>query len=275
MEKIKIEKKLDVLFVHPSISPKDNYVPMGLIGLMNSLDCNKKGIFLKSISKKQIKNCKIIIMDLHWYYQIYMVNILSNLIKKINPEIKIILGGYTSTILAESLIEKLNIDYIIKGDAEKSFPILINSILNKKNNIKNIPNLISKEFKSKKKYVLNKKDYNHNNCLNIDWFNDLKDVSIRFQKECVKYKKVKRDPLYPFIPIFKGCKYNCEWCYGSKSLQKKICGRGLIVRDPKYIVRDIEYCEENKWINCIYIIADFIDVLKKNSIKKINRLKSF
>lgn len=254
------ENKLDILFIHPpdywfSINA---WVPMGLIALMNKLNCRKKGVMYYEINSNLIKNTKIIAMDLHWYFTLYGVDKISKMIKKINPECKIIVGGYTATSLSDAVIGKLDVDFVVRGDAEVSFPMLVERLL-EGGDITTIPNITSKEFSTPLSYTLTEEDYNNSNYLEFNWFD-------KFKEEVYKQQK-SRDFLitYPFVPVYRGCIYNCEFCYGNTNLQKKLCGREKIVmRSPEIIKNDLLYWSKDENIKTVFMVNDFLDAFPEN-----------
>jgi hypothetical protein len=254
----------DVLFIHPPnlFIFKDTFIPAGVISLMNSLSCSKKGIMYYELTDDLIKNTKIFVMDLHWYFTLFGVEKIAKRIKKINPGAKIIVGGYTASILANALIEKFDIDFVIRGDAEVPFTLLINKLLNNKD-ISDVPNITSKNFSTPLSYTLTQQDFDNSNYLDINWFP-------RFKKEMIEQQKSNFLPaIYPYIAVVKGCIHNCERCYGNPKLQKKICGRGIVIRTENIVKNDLLFWEKEKNINTVYIVMDFIDILDKTNNKKL------
>ncbi len=56
-----------------------------------------------------------------------------NLIKKINPKVKIILGGMHASLMYKQLLENFPIEAICVGESEESLPELLNGIIKRKN----------------------------------------------------------------------------------------------------------------------------------------------
>lgn len=248
-------KKYDLLFIHPQSLEKgrNNILPMGIFGLMNSLNCKKIGKMYYEVTDEIIRESKVIAMDLHWYFSLFTVEKMAERIKRINPEAKIILGGYTASIFADILIERFNIDFVVKGDAEVPFPLLVDRLL-KGEDLDDVPNIVARGFSTPHSFTLTPEIYSASDNVSLDWFKSYKKLMIRCQEHGLQ------TCLYPFIPIFKGCIYNCESCYGSPSLQKKICGRGFVLRPPESVKADLVRWSENDKIKIVHIIADFIDL---------------
>lgn len=268
MKNTKLTQKYDLLYIHPSSTPlggfnMDDIIPMGIFSLMNSVNCSKIGKMYYEVNDEIIKNVKIIAMDLHWYFSLYHIEQLARNFKKINPKIYIIIGGYTATIFAEILVKKFDVDFVIRGDAEYSFPMLIDNLLNNKKNIKDIPNLVSKNFVSPNFYTLNQVDYDKLEFTECSWFET-------YKRNIYLYQRNKYDTaISPLISVFKGCKYNCEHCYGNPILHQKLCGRGVVSRSPESVIKELLYYSNDKNIKIVHILCDFIDILGEDYAKEI------
>lgn len=246
--------KYDLLFIHPQSLEKgrNNILPMGIFGLMNGLTCKKIGKMYYEVTDEVIRGSKIIAMDLHWYFSLFTVEKMAKRIKKINPGVKIILGGYTASIFADILVEKFSIDFVIRGDAEIPFPSLVDRLL-KAENLDGLPNIVAKDFATPHSFALTTEIYSAVDNVSLDWFPSYKRLIIRYQKHGLPTN------LYPFVPVLRGCIYDCEHCYGSPSLQKKICGRGIVLRSPESVRADLVHYSQSSEIKIVYIIGDFID----------------
>lgn len=260
-------QKIDVLYIHPARSQNDYNIPMGLLGLMNSIDCIKAGKMFFEVTEDIISKAKIIVMDCHWYCSLSEVGILAKKFKKINPDIVIIVGGYTATIFAETVVDNFKIDYVIKGDAEVPFPMLIKALLSGRN-VKNIPNIVSRTLIAPQSYKLSKEDYSNSDCINIDWFPELRMRMKVIHKE-FPFSWNEYLGIYPFIPVFKGCLYDCKFCYAGKALNFALCKRGIVSRTPESIINDLTACSRHKDIKQVYMIADFINILGISFAEKI------
>ena len=76
---------------------------------------------------------------------------MSKIAKSLNPDIKIIVGGPHVSNHPKDL-EKQEIDFIFRGEAEQSFPKLIDELKKEKPNFKKIPGLGYKD-KGKRRFV--------------------------------------------------------------------------------------------------------------------------
>ncbi|MFH1854184.1 MAG: tetratricopeptide repeat protein [Candidatus Omnitrophota bacterium] len=261
------KNKIDVLYIHPSRNESDYSIPMGVIGLMNSIDCIKIGKMYFEVTEDIISNSKIIAMDCHWYFSLSEIGRMAKEFKKINPSIVIIIGGHTATVFAEMIVDRFKIDYVIKGDAEIPFPLLIKELLEGRDG-RHVPNIVNKRFTTPQSYHLTREDYSKYDYITIDWFPIFKERMIKIHK-VLPFGCNGSLGLYPFIPVYKGCKYNCNFCYARKQLQKKLYRRALVSRTPESIIKDLQICSKHKEIKQVHMIADFVNILDEEYTNKI------
>jgi len=259
----------DVLYVHPSGKPSDHNIPMGLIGLMNSLRCSKIGKLNYEVTDADIKSSRIIVMDCHWYFPLGEIGRMAAKFKKKNPDVKIIVGGHTATIFAASIVNSYKIDYVIKGDAEYPFKLLVNRLLNGEGG-RHVPNVVSREFSTPQSYVLSEEEYSNYDYITIDWFPTYKERMKKVHKY-IPFGSPLSEILgtYPFITVYKGCKYDCEFCYARKRTLRKIYRRGLVARSPESVVRDLQRLSRDRDVKRVYVISDFVNMLGREYVNKI------
>ena len=118
-------------------------------------------------------------------------------IKKVKPETIIILGGpEVSHDTEEFLKENKFIDYILMGEGEENFPMLLSYILNEKNNLSDIPGLA---YKGADDLV----------CINNP-AGVIKDLSIIKSPYITDFQQYKNKVIY--YESSRGCPYNCSYC---------------------------------------------------------------
>ncbi|MFH1540008.1 MAG: hypothetical protein ABIH66_13725 [bacterium] len=249
-----LNETIDLLYVHPEHRGvgKNNIIPMGVFGLMNSVSCNKLGVMARDLTDELIARAGIIAMDLHWFLALYTAEQTIRRIRKVNPNARIIVGGYTATVFAEIISERYDVDFVIKGDAEVPFKQLVEKLLNSED-VRDVPNLVAKDFSTPQSFALTTDVYDTVDYITLDWFES-------FRKEISNYQKNEFPvTVYPFIPVFKGCIHDCEFCYGNPRIQKKVCGRGIVVRSPERVRQDLEAWSNDPEIRTVYMIMDFIE----------------
>lgn len=135
-------------------------------------------------------------------FSVYIWNVemtlkISENIKAIYPDIKIILGGpevsYSAKII---LANNAFIDFICNGEGEESFPNLINYIAQDKND-NSLTNIT----------------YRHNNSIIEGELGIVKDV-VQIPRICEEIAK-EYDGRIVYIETVRGCPYNCSYCLSS------------------------------------------------------------
>ncbi|NOQ24319.1 MAG: amino acid adenylation domain-containing protein, partial [Bacteroidales bacterium] len=165
----------------------------------------------------------IVGISMKWFLHIQKVIEFSKLIKKIDPSIKVVLGGNTASYYCDSLIKLESIDYIVLGDGE--LPIL--KICLGENDI---PNCVSKKNGEVKKsaidYVQEKSQNSEIHLLKLD-------------EILVSLKDLLHVNSF-YVNTGKGCSMQCFYCAGSLNVQKQSFNRRKpFLRDVKQVRNDI------------------------------------
>lgn len=170
-------------------------------------------------------------------------------IVKEKRRIPVIWGGVHPTILPEQTLKNRLIDIVVKGEGEKTFLKIINTLRQSKS-LKDIPNISYKE---------NDKIYSNPNEEFID-LNDLSQLPYHLL-DCEKYITEKRAYLPNCRRIFdintdRGCPYRCGYCYNASMSKNK--WRAL---SASKIVEQIEYIVEKFALDGVNFVSDnfFVD----------------
>jgi len=260
---------VDVLYIHPYFHYDYRSIPYGLIGIMNSLNCSKIGKYYFEVKVEDIKSSKIIMMDAHWLYVIGFLEEYIKLLKKINPDVKIIIGGITANTYKDFLI-KWGADFVVLGDSTIPTKSLVKSLLENrtKEYIKyNIPNIYSELGQSPITYYLNSDDFGKINYIDIDWFPRYQKFVRHFQKE----REIEFDRqvfMFPHIFFYKGCIYDCENCDGSRSSCMRLYKRNIVKKKIKDLKKEFRILE-NKGYSTVSTFSDPFMVFSQKEIMKI------
>jgi radical SAM superfamily enzyme YgiQ (UPF0313 family) len=248
-------RSVDVLFIHPPrifakdyIEPRSAFIklPVGLVALADYLAQNgystkilnipmeiyfnksfRLSRYLKSID---IKICAI---ELNWILNAYGAIQSAEIVKHIDSNVKIIIGGLSASYYYDEIIKNPSIDAIIRGEAEIPLLKLVNHYLKGTPSLKNIPNLT---YKTNGSIYHNPIQYIAEDLSFLDF------VNFKLLENWEKYLKV--DPSIS-IMMGRSCPYNCVYCGGGKLSYSEICKRDhVILRDPKPIVEDIIYLKQ-------------------------------
>ncbi|EQD64783.1 Fe-S oxidoreductase [mine drainage metagenome] len=206
--------------------------------------------------EKYIKNidAEIFGIDLHWLPHVHGAFNIARVIKRIHPNSKILMGGFSASYFSEDImLNNQSVDFILAGDfVEKQLVTLMKSI-ESNGNLEYVPNLwYRKDLKIHHNSPL--KDPNPTDAVFIDY-------SILI-KNAIRYHDIKGHiPYYSWIKnptgmtlIQRGCQFNCGFCGGSNYAYKnKYFENSPVRRDPKRVVEEIEIVQDT--INAPVFIA--------------------
>ena len=93
--------------------------------------------------KEIIKTESPKVIGLGCMYSRHYIDIISiaRLIKKVNPPIKVVLGGNHATTFCETVLKETSVDFVVREEGEITFYELCNKILSNKNDFENINGL--------------------------------------------------------------------------------------------------------------------------------------
>lgn len=249
-----------IFYVHPKTTMSRQCVmPFSVPALVNRLKYPVKGKFPDELTDEDIKGAKIIFIDIHWYLSLYGAQILVERIKTINKDCKVIAGGITASEYPKSIIENFGVDFVVRGDAEIPFPLLVEKIMENQTDFETIPNLYGKDgLITPRKYILKSAEMEENEYLDIDFFPS-------FKKEIHKIQKNNVSPwseiIYPYMIPFRGCPIECIGCAGGITEQSKLFGRKPIMRSADRLRDDFERCEKDPDIHFVNIYHDFLTLM--------------
>lgn len=180
-------------------------------------------------------------VDLHWLPHVHgAINVVRTL-KRLHPESKVVLGGYSASYFAEEIMQTYpEVDYVLKGDLQERPMLDLVEYTQGKGDVEDIENLLYRQNGAVKS---NKRS------------NDLKrmdDVFLNYElllKNALKYHDIKGH--LPFLSwiynpmamtlIQHGCNMNCAFCGGSYySYKKNFFPHSPIVRDVSRVVDEVE-----------------------------------
>ena len=283
--------KSDIAFIHaPSIydfrkreikegpigdvvpsTPLFEMYPVGFVSMLNHAIQNGFSGRISNIAvlmlssdrfdaEKYIKNldADIFGIDLHWMPHVHGVFNMVKMIKRIHPDRKILLGGFSSSYFAEEIMDQIrDVDFILAGDFVEKQLIILMSAIEVNRNLENVPNLW---YRREGKIVHNPplKDKNPADAVFLDY-------SI-LVKNSVKYHDVKGHlPYYSWIKnptgmtiIQRGCQFNCGFCGGSNFAYKnRYYESSPVRRDPGRVAEEIRIVQDT--INSPVFIAGDIN----------------
>ncbi|RLC78484.1 MAG: TIGR04190 family B12-binding domain/radical SAM domain protein [Chloroflexi bacterium] len=182
-------------------------------------------------------------IDLHWMPHCHGAIEIARIIKKCHPDIPVIFGGFSATYYHQELIERPEVDYVIRGDSTEEPVLLLMKHLRGDPDappLSEIPNLTWKESTAKS-YVnpltYSPPDLNH---VLIDYSYVVRAVA-RY-RDLVSFIPFKGWLGYPITAVLtcRGCTHSCRTCGGSAYAFRHIHKRTQpAYRAPELVAQDI------------------------------------
>lgn len=234
-------------------------MPFSVPALVKRLNYPVQGFFAADLTDDDIRSAKIIFIDIHWYLSLAGAEELCRRIKLVNKKCIVIAGGITASEYPVPIIEKFDVDFVIRGDGEIPFPKLVHTIMDGGNDFETIPNLVGKNgFSTPRTYTLRSTEMEENDYLDIDFFP-------AFKKEVYRIQKTNVSPwseiVYPYMIPFRGCPIDCVGCAGAITEQIKLFGRKPVMRSAGKLRDDFDRCDYNPNIHFVSIYHDFITLM--------------
>ncbi len=234
--------------------------PIGMLSIAEYLDRHGYRVKIDNLSERMVTvsgfdavkhikglSARVIGIDLHWCVHSQGAIEVARLCKKVHPQTIIVLGGLTSTVFSEEIIKKYCfIDAVIRGEAEKPFLEFMKG-LERNDSIDEVPNLTFRDGGGKIRVnpmmtpseTLDEYDYTRLDLI---------------EPQNIIYRSDRGGSW--FIPVCRGCSYNCATCGGSRYSYKTYLGREKpAFRSPEKIAEDIEKLSA-QGIKSIFLFQD-------------------
>jgi B12-binding domain/radical SAM domain protein len=180
-------------------------------------------------------------IDLHWMAHVQGALALAEIIKRLHPEIPVILGGLSATYYHEEILRQYPfVDFVMRGDSTEKPLLQLLQVIKKGGDFKNIPNLTYRDGKNE--IHMNPLTYvpENLNDITIDYRHIMKKV-VRYA-DPAGYQPFIDWYTYPVTAVFtcRGCIYHCKTCGGSSMAFRAMANRQRpAYRDPKLLAQDI------------------------------------
>jgi B12-binding domain/radical SAM domain protein len=253
-------------FKREEIKPQYCQMPMGIISLAANLD--EKGYEAKIFNlgleqkvnpffdlKRYIKsiNAKIFAIDLQWFVHSAGALKVAKVCKMEHPNSLIVLGGMTATWFHTQIMKNYPfVDIIIRGEADLSMLHLVESYI-RSQKIDAVKGITYRQNGKIKQTPLGEvlSNLNSINPCRLDLINRCNDYLRCDIIDCGEEKT-----SFFWIPIARGCIYNCAHCGGGQYSYSLLTGREkTALRSPEKVSFDIQVLQE-KGIKRIHLSHD-------------------
>jgi len=184
-------------------------------------------------------------IDLHWMPHAHGALEIAKLVKKHHPYSIVELGGFTSSYFHEELIQRNEVDMVMRGDSTEIPHVKLMDVLTKKGDLSEVPNLVWKD--SNKKVHVNEMSFIPDD---LDWLKFDYGTMIR---NTIRHRDIKGalpwfgwDEL-PLTSVFtvRGCSFNCAECGGSAFANKRLlCRNKPAFRSPEKLAEDMSAIQD-------------------------------
>ncbi len=252
----------DIIFIALPAGDMPFVFPMGIIDLVHRLRRPVDGYYADDIPDEAIRKARIAVMPVHWFYSLKPAVDFSRRLRSVNPSIKIISGGFSAGAYPGELLRRSEIDFVIRGDAERPFVSLVNALLNG-GDFEDAPNLTWRDGETPLTYQVDEKTLAESNNRDVSWFPSFERVALATQNL--------RDVafIFPWIVVARGCCFDCEQCFASRASQQYLAGRGMVCRPPEAVKDDLCYWSKRKDIRWCHFNSDFHATMKNAWTKEI------
>ena len=182
-------------------------------------------------------------IDLHWLPHAHGALEIARVIKKIHPNIPVIMGGLSSSYYHEELIDFPQVDFVLRGDStEEPLYRLMVSIESglKQSELERVPNLSWKDmYGNIRTNPISHVPSDLNEVLIDHSFTVRAAVRDMNLTNYLPFSKWTKYPITAALTC-KGCTRNCAICGGSGFAYERFFGRQRVAfRDPELLARDI------------------------------------
>ncbi|GMV43074.1 MAG: hypothetical protein AMXMBFR64_47900 [Myxococcales bacterium] len=214
---------------------------------MNALDAARLGRYAFEVSDAEIRAARVVASDLHWAVGLPGFLRLVEHVRSTNPAAVIVAGGITAGHYASELV-RLGVDYVLRGDSERSFALLVKALLagspsELRTNLHrdlprdlptelrpdlstDLPNVVSRSGAGPS-LRMTQAEFDATDCLTLGWFPTLSRVS--------DWPSAAFSPSRT-LPAARGCPMRCPACYGSHA---SLYGPGTLTRSPGALASEV------------------------------------
>jgi hypothetical protein len=228
-----------LLFLHPHNHAFPKVLAVGSIAALNLLPQPKLGRFAGEVSREELEAARVVLLDLHWFLPLGVLDAMLAGIRAVNPELRIVVGGITAAFYAELIVERHDVDYLVSGDVEPWLPLLVEHLLAGEQPPP-LPNVWARDRRPASGGRLTQAQFDALDWITIDWFPSYRQQVHQIHRlhprglDPHPYK----NEYYPHLVLTRGCWRQCHHCAGSH--QERVFGPGVLQRSPDRLISDLE-----------------------------------
>lgn len=239
--------------VIPSSDEFEMY-PIGLTSLAGYLERNSYNVRIVNLAYRMLRsesfdverhlrriNAAVYGIDLHWLPHAQGALAVAELVKRVHPDAKILLGGLSSTYFHEELVRLPYVDFVLRGDSTEEPARQLLQALRENRPLEQVQNLTWKRPDGS--VSVNPLSFVPDNLDFVDVPDYRYAVRSVFKywslRDVVPYLRWLREPTTMVLNA-RGCIYDCAVCGGSRSAYKTVCNRSRpAYRSPEKLISDM------------------------------------
>ncbi len=198
---------------------------------MNSIQASRIGRYAMEVRDEEVRRARVVVVDFHWGICAPAFDLLVRHVRRLNPGVPIIVGGIAAGHVAHELLERGLVDYVLRGDSEVSFALLVEALLEGREPGR-LPNVVSLAHPSPPRSRMSHQQFSATDSVSTSWFPTFNAYADWVSKAFSHGR---------FIACVRGCVMRCPVCYGGV---RDIFGAGVLQRDPQDVVRLLRRVEE-------------------------------
>jgi hypothetical protein len=244
-----------VLYVNSALRESDWFiVPTSITTLMQTLParCRPHGVFAWELTDALIQSASVVVLDCHWFTSLPETLALVRWIHDAHPAVPIVLGGYTAQLFHRELLPRAGADYVIRGDNEEAFPLLLYALCRgRRDEARRLPNVAGRDFVNPITYRFRADDYGRVS-FGIDWFPSYRRrIAMINQGNCLDMDH--EFYRYPLLVMSKGCSQDCAFCLGSTQCYGRLFDRGPVPIPAAHLERILRTLEEDPGTPAVHL----------------------
>ena len=269
--------RADILYVHPAkqevdarydeyvASPTYPLIPVGVVGLANMLigegwALRGLNLPLELLMRPRFNlrewlaaqgQPRLVMVDLHWYEHSFGALDVARASKSVYPNVPVVLGGLTASRFARSILQRFpEVDYVIRGDAERPLKLLAEIRCGSGAwALASVPNLTYRDGheirENARTYVATSADLDELDLVSLDFLEHGGNYQgIQYTGAgLIRFDEVRLKGHW--LCNGRGCVFDCSYCGGARTAQRKLAGRdGVVLRSTQRVLDDIARLKE-------------------------------
>jgi radical SAM superfamily enzyme YgiQ (UPF0313 family) len=255
----------DILYIHPPKLPgwvprkwreafaSFQVMPMGAVALVNllresgfpvtglnyAMELDLDPLFDLTAWLETRSSPLLVVLDLHWLEHSFGTMEVARACKEAYPGVPVAIGGLTASLYAQEILREFpQVDFVIRGDAEAGLVGLARHLAEGRPDFQAIPNLslriAGKVVENPLTYIAGSDELDSLDFVSSDFLVHQEEY---YWRQSSRYRKI----CGHWLCVGRGCRHDCCWCGGARSVHERIAGRRkLVVRSPARLVDDLE-----------------------------------